>query len=818
MKGGLKKVLVVLASLMALLVSAAVIVPLVVDVDKYRPQITSAVNEKINGKLELGKLKLSLWGKIRVEVGGLNLTGPQGAKIVSVDDAYFHLPFSSILSGSPSVVLNMAQPKIQVIKNKAGKLNVMQLMKEGPEVKPAPSAPAPTAPQKGGESKPVEIPSIAANARFGLNIRKADLSYQDETTGLVSKVSDLNLAVRDLSLTRTTEIELSADLNTTMGKVFSVKGPARLHGTVKPTLAGKRLEQVAADLKIDLNQLDISAAEMFHKKAGVAANGDIAIRANEREARIEKLDFKFFNAELQSRGVVTNLDAAKSGKQPTVQYSLKSNSIEFGPWVELVPMLKQYELGGSAQLTAEAQGPADKLNYKANFKVADLTAKAPNLKAQPRFNGSVKVATDRLEEVLFTMKAPGNDLKIQGNLVSFTQPRFNFSVTSSGMDLDQLIEFPPPATKAKPEAPETKETAPAKGESKGAPAKTSQQADFDKLLDPLRENKIAAATSGAITIDMKLIKAYNVKMSDIVARLTMKNLGFAVDTFSMKLFGGSIKANAAAQFKPAAPTYRFGVQVAALDLSEAVASQMAFLKNTVLGKANFEMSGEGKSFNPDVAMETLSAKGKMRVDDATFATIDVAKMTTEAITKAIDRIGDKIPAIRNKVIKRLPPGGAQKYEFISSDFTIQNAKFAAPNFVAKAMPDKGIDLKGDTVVGIKDYSLKTRWELIDTYNLTGARDLSVEEKGVLVEHILAEGNGPVRFPVSAGCTIMAPCYSYTEVPEFLAKVALNNVQAALTGKAKAEVRKQAEDLIKKAPVPPGVQDKFKGFGKKLFGR
>ena len=48
-------------------VGAALIVPLVVDVDKYRPQIQEATNQKINGSLELGKLKLSLWGQIRIE-------------------------------------------------------------------------------------------------------------------------------------------------------------------------------------------------------------------------------------------------------------------------------------------------------------------------------------------------------------------------------------------------------------------------------------------------------------------------------------------------------------------------------------------------------------------------------------------------------------------------------------------------------------------------------------------------------------------------------------------------------------------------------
>ena len=47
----IKKLLLVLGILVALLVVAAVAIPFFVNVDKYRPQITQAANERINGKL-----------------------------------------------------------------------------------------------------------------------------------------------------------------------------------------------------------------------------------------------------------------------------------------------------------------------------------------------------------------------------------------------------------------------------------------------------------------------------------------------------------------------------------------------------------------------------------------------------------------------------------------------------------------------------------------------------------------------------------------------------------------------------------------------
>jgi uncharacterized protein involved in outer membrane biogenesis len=99
----MKKLGMVLGVLFLLLIAAMMTIPMVVDVDKYRPQIVDTANGQLNGKLELGKLSLSLWGQVRVEVGGLKLADAAGHEVVSVNNAYFHIPFLSLLSGSPEV-------------------------------------------------------------------------------------------------------------------------------------------------------------------------------------------------------------------------------------------------------------------------------------------------------------------------------------------------------------------------------------------------------------------------------------------------------------------------------------------------------------------------------------------------------------------------------------------------------------------------------------------------------------------------------------------------------------------------------------------
>jgi len=84
-----KKILMIVGGLFALLLVAMIAIPFFVDVDKYRPQIVSKANEYLNGKLEVGKLSLSLWGQIKVKIDGLSLSDPKGTKVFGVQDAFF---------------------------------------------------------------------------------------------------------------------------------------------------------------------------------------------------------------------------------------------------------------------------------------------------------------------------------------------------------------------------------------------------------------------------------------------------------------------------------------------------------------------------------------------------------------------------------------------------------------------------------------------------------------------------------------------------------------------------------------------------------
>ncbi len=798
-RAALKWVGVFIGGFFALLILAAVLIPLFVDVDKFRPQIVDAANQQINGKVELGKLSLSLWGQIKVNVDGFTLSDSKNRKVVSVADVYFQVPFSSIFSGSPILTLRMKKPEVAVIKDPTG-MNVLTLMKSQPK-----TAPVPATPEKPATTGTTELPAMARNARLGVDMRDARLAYKDTAAGLSSTVEALNVRIKDLSLSRPTELEVTAQLNTEMGTALSVKGPARLVAKAQPTFNGSEFQKATVEMKADVDGVEIRYGELFHKAKGVPMNVEGRMAATMTSATIEDMVARFHNVVLKMSGGVSGFGATTS---PTVDFKVGSNAIDLAPWSELVPMLKAYALVGNASFEAVAKGPTDKLNYTADLIVKSLKAKAPMLKAQPEFGLVAKVVTDRLQSLNFTMRAPGNHLDVSGSVVSFTKPKVVFRATSTGLDLDQLVELPKSAKAEKP----------ATGSSSGGSgAGTAPQSDFDAMLEPLRGNAIAAATDATFGFDLKFVKYMNIRMEPIQGVFSFRGLTAALDSFKMRVFDGLITSNAKFELKPKTPRYDFAVQVAGLDLKKAMASQMQMFKNTLYGIASFSMRGQGASFNPEPAMAALAASGNFTVLDGQFQSIDIGQVATDAVNKALQGLEAKVPQARGKSIK--PPknvGGG--YERITSSFTIAKNVFTMPDFAAVAGRNKGIDVRGVTTVGMKDYKLDANWELVDTQNLTTAHDLSVDVSGVVVAPLLAEPGQPVKFPIKVTGTLFAPSPSYTSVPEALGRVAVANVARAVEARIKSEataklnaekakVEQKAASELKK--VIPGLGKKFK---------
>ena len=790
----MKKAMKILGGIATGILVLILTIPFFVNVDRFRPEILKAVNEKINGELELGKLSLSLWGRVHVGVDGVKVKDSNRAQILAVKDAAFDMPYLSVLSGSPLITFVVKDPEITVVKDKSGKMNVMSLMKAQSAAVPAAGVGAQSSPA--AASPQVQLPALVLNAHFGMSIVNAKLVYQDAALALTNTVDRLNVRVKDFSLTRKTDVEVWADLKTKMGSDLKVEGPLKYSMALTPEISGGEFKSASIEGVFSADDLFIEKGSLFVKNKGVPAHLNFKASLDQSELKLNDARVAFHNAEVQVSGAVH--------KDLGAGIRFESKPVDLKSWSDLIPMLKEYELEGKLGLKGEVKGKPEAIQYAASVSMDQVSAKGPHLKAKPVFTGSISVVTDKIEKFSVTLKGPGNELSFEGKMISFAKPDLSFSIQSSGMDLDQWIDFPKPVpASAKSDSAANTTEKGAKENSEKSSAKTSAD-DYDALLDPVRTNEIARAMTVDGTVSIAFIKAKGVRMDHLSARMQMKNLVTSVSGIKMQMYGGSLSGSFGCDLKPKEPQYTMSFTAGGIDMQKAVESQFQGFKNTLTGKLSASVQGGGASFNPDTAKKRLQMKGDFKLIEGAFRTLDIAKMAGDAINGSLGKIAEKVPVLKGKNLK-VNSNADSRYEVISSNFTLRDGMLDAPNFVAKAAPKHGIDLKGATKMGLLDESLDAKWELTDTYRLTGAEKLSVDIAGKTISNFLAKSEkDPVTLPISVGCKWSAPCTHYDQVAEYLAGVAASR----LSHVAQDVVKQKVQETIKK-----GVGDALKG----LFG-
>lgn len=809
----LKKILLGLGGFVFLILAAIIVIPLVVDVDQYRPQVVKAVNDQINGKFDLGKMKLNLWGRVRVQIDGLKLADSQGNSVVSVQEASFDMPYWSIFSGSPLITLSMDKPEIKVLKSKDGKMNVLTLMKESPKADASNTEEAVKAgADQANKGAAMALPAMALNARIGVSVVNAKLVYSDAQMSLTNTIDDLNIKVKDLSLSRPTEMEVWANLKTQMGKDLKVEGPLKLVAMLKSQVTsnaegGGEVKGASVEATFNADDLDIQQGSMFHKTKGIPANFKFNGSLSEDQLNLKEAAAKFHNAEIVVKGQVKKASGA------AIEFNAKP--IEIKAWSQIIPMLKEYELEGLISLEGNVKGQPEALQYAAQLAVKNFSLKGPYLKAKPVIQAEVDVVTDKIQKMVVQLKGPGNDLMLTGTVAQFKAPQVQFNLKSTGMDLDQWIDFPKQDSKAANA--QTGAAAPASG----AKSDSAPEANYDAMLDPLRKNEIARATVVEGNVNVAFFKAMNVRLDQIEAKIQFKNLIAALSGLKFQMFGGTIQGGFSTDLKPAHPPYNMNLKVSGFDMAKAVESQFQSFKNTIIGKLDTTLEGGGTSFNPGAAKKNLKMKGNFKIANPTFKSMDIAKVANEGVKGAMQKLGDKVPALKGRSVN-VPSDREAKYELVASSFVINNGFLEAPDFIAKPAPKGGIDIRGFTKMGIIDESLDAKWELIDTYGITGANGVNVDIAGKSIKNVLAKGESdPVILPVKVGCKWSAPCSNYSEVPEYLAGVAAGRIAKGAGEAAKAKAASAVQDAVKKAvgdKLPANVGDKVQGGLKKLFGR
>lgn len=787
----LKRLGLVVTSCVGFLLVLLFIIPYIFKIDYYRPQLTQILNDSIHGRVELGELSLSLFGRFRVEIAGVKLSSLEGKEVFSVKNAYLHFPLLSILSGSPQLILKMSTPYLNVVKDKYGFINFLNLIKKNKKaIQSGPSLSASS--QISDSSDTLVLPAIVAKARLGLELEKTKISYLDEKSGLKMQVKDFNFIIQNMSFSYPSEFQLWADINTHINSSFNVQGPARMQGSLVPFLdSDGKIGSISLSAQVNLNELEVLVAGIKLKTKKQIAQSSLKLVASEKEVKIESLNIQVLNAEINSSGVVANF--VQQDKAPIVHYKIQSNEIDLKTWVP------QWVSSGLVHLDTEIHGSIDQLKYHGKILFSGFVPKLiPQLKIQPTMDVGVYFSTNQIESMDLALKAPGSELSIQGKLVSFSKPNIDFNIVSSKLDLDRLINFSyfssTPNTVLSHQSSSMTQSMGQQGASRLSGSSSAKKSWLTKAqLDWLNQMNLR------LSLHLKSFRFYQTQLENLQCLFRLNRLILDLDNFHVKVFSGDIGAKAQVQLKSDLPVYQFDLKMSRLDLVN------AFLT----GKISLQTTGSGLGLDFESALAHLKTSGSFKIDQPVFLMVDAMKVFKEGVFNSWEKLQEKIPVLKGKNLPSLPFSEI-KYEQISSDFSIRDGVFLIPNFFAKAIHNQGFDLKGEADIQLRQYLLRSSWKLIDTYNLTRLQDLSVEKGGVTIEHILAEPHMPILFPFRVGCSCFNPCYEYSEIPEHFLKVILANFSNGINAHAKEEAKKKLENVIQQV-LPTDIQGKLKGL-------
>ena len=207
----MRNVLIGLGLILILIIAAILLLPFLIDLNKYQNYYQPMIEEALNRKIVLKNLRLSIIPRIGVRIAGFTVmddpafsTGP----FASLESLDIGIQFKPLLSGRIEIDdVTLKEPVISVIKNHQGVFNVSTLGKGGPSVAaPPPPGPVPQPTQEG----PLRALALLAVDRVAL--QHGRLLYQDQTSTKPAEhtVQDLNILLQSVRLGEMPRLHLDA--------------------------------------------------------------------------------------------------------------------------------------------------------------------------------------------------------------------------------------------------------------------------------------------------------------------------------------------------------------------------------------------------------------------------------------------------------------------------------------------------------------------------------------------------------------------------------------------------------------------------------
>jgi AsmA protein len=726
MKRAVKLILWVGGLLVAFIVTAVIVVPLVVDPNDYRDEINTLVERQTGRELVIeGDIGLSVFPWLGLEIGETRLANAEGfgpepfARIAAADVRVKLLPLLRKEVEVDTVVLTGL--RLNLARNAAGATNWDDLVKAPAEG----AAPARTPPEGEKGAGPQE--ALAALAIGGVRITDAHIVWDDRLAGQRAEVRNFALETGALDLTAPFPVTLDTDFSVSEPQA---RGHLALKAEVALDLAAQQYRLDGLTVALDLNSPLVPGGTLAARLTAV-----VSADLQRQVAEIKALKLEALGTQLAldaratailgqpaGQGQVT-LDIVDGGRllapfaaalPPGMQPGALSGARLEAPFEfdlatqrAALPALRLAALGiraeakvaaeqiidspaASGQLTVEPFVPRD---VAATLGVTLPEMADPSALTKAALTTGFAVAADRAGVSGLKLQFDETTVSGDASVARFAAPVIRYALAVDAIDVDRYL--PPPSTEPQPPA---------------TPAGAAAAGAAQLPLDLLRSLDI----DGRLTVAK--LKVSNLRSTDILFALKADKGLFRASPTRARLYQGSYEGTSVFDVRSDTPKLALQERLTGVQAGPLLEDFMG--KAYVTGSANVSADVTAAGLDPLQVRKTLNGTAAFQFNDGAVMGINIAQKIREAVATAKGQPAPKEEAQQTDFAE-------VKGSVTVTDGLVRNKDLSAKSPLLRIEGEGSVNLVAETL----DYLLQAA--VVGTLEGQGGKELA-EVKGLTI--------------------------------------------------------------------------------------
>lgn len=237
--------------ILALAVLAALALPALVNLERYRAILASRAGKALGREVTLGTLRVSLWGGIGAEAKGIQIAQAAGfgsEPFLAADALRVRVQLLPLLRGQVKVsTAVLERPRIRLMHARDGRWSVDDLVKPHP-------APSPLKPAT-DSARPGKAPLLGGLLLSEVVVKSGEITLLDQTRapGITLTLTDLDLSLRQPTISDPLEVRSRARIGSA--------GAGRIETTGRIAVGDP--ESPILDVTVTLRDVDVGPWQAF---------------------------------------------------------------------------------------------------------------------------------------------------------------------------------------------------------------------------------------------------------------------------------------------------------------------------------------------------------------------------------------------------------------------------------------------------------------------------------------------------------------------------------------------------------------------------